>query len=172
MLNGASVQKEDITDVCSLSWPSFPSFTNAWIRVRRRSSSPIARRVFPGCRNSLRKRDLGGKFNPEEAVAYDAAVQGHILPGDSRLSDGAIPTTIYPLTVDTETTKGVVAKLVPPNSVCPLTSRRRAPPARITSPLVLTQVFAGGHSLTNDDELLAEAEVIGIPPSAVSRRSK
>ena len=57
-------------------------------------------------------------INPDEAVAYGAAVQGGILSGDESLGD-VVLVDVNPLTLGIETTGGVMTKLIPRNTVIP-----------------------------------------------------
>jgi endoplasmic reticulum chaperone BiP len=71
----------------------------------------------------LLKEFFGGKepskgINPDEAVAYGAAVQGGVLSGEEG-TDGIVLVDVCPLTLGIETTGGVMTKLIPRNTVIP-----------------------------------------------------
>jgi len=87
---------------------------------------------------SLIKDYFNGKepnkgINPDEAVAYGAAVQGAVLSGESELQDKVLLVDVVPLSMGIETIGGVMTKLIERNSRSQRRSRRRSPPRRTTS---------------------------------------
>jgi len=103
-------------------------------------------------------------INPDEAVAYGAAVQGGILVGDSTLGD-VVLVDVCPLTLGIETTGGVMTKLIPRNTVIPTRKSQIFSTAADNQPTVLIQVYEGERSLTKDNNHLGKFELTGIPPS-------
>ncbi|KAG6837781.1 hypothetical protein H0H93_001708 [Arthromyces matolae] len=103
-------------------------------------------------------------INPDEAVAYGAAVQGAILSGDEGTAD-VVLVDVCPLTLGIETTGGVFTKLIPRNTVIPTKKSQIFSTAADNQPTVLIQVFEGERSLTKDNNLLGKFELSGIPPS-------
>ncbi|KAI0077665.1 heat shock protein 70 [Panus rudis PR-1116 ss-1] len=103
-------------------------------------------------------------INPDEAVAYGAAVQGGILAGDEDVAD-VVLVDVCPLTLGIETTGGVMTKLIPRNTVIPTRKSQIFSTAADNQPTVLIQVYEGERSLTKDNNLLGKFELTGIPPA-------
>ncbi|PBK78777.1 heat shock protein 70 [Armillaria solidipes] len=101
-------------------------------------------------------------INPDEAVAYGAAVQGGILSG---IETGAIVVDVCPLTLGIETTGGVMTKLIPRNTIIPTRKSQIFSTAADNQPTVLIQVFEGERGMTQDNNLLGKFELTGIPPA-------
>ncbi|CAG8495760.1 27_t:CDS:2 [Acaulospora morrowiae] len=103
-------------------------------------------------------------INPDEAVAYGAAIQGGILSGDERVKD-VLLVDICPLTLGIETTGGVMTKLIPRNTVIPTKKSQIFSTAADNQPTVLIQVYEGERAMTKDNNLLGKFELTGIPPA-------
>jgi molecular chaperone DnaK (HSP70) len=144
--------------------PAWPALCTLCAACALRARCVVCSQVQGLLKEFFNGKEPNKGINPDEAVAYGAAVQAAILASvRDKVTSDLLLLDIAPLTLGLETTGGVMDKLIPRNTRIPTVKRKEYTTAHHGQTAVNNRVFEGERSMSKDNRLLGEFELSGFP---------